>query len=69
MKDKSGAPAIDAQGGNLMVSSCDFVDGKNQIHLGPGVESAVIMGNRLRGGAKITNESGGDVQIGLNVTR
>lgn len=65
-----GVPAIDAQSGSLIVSACDFMDDQhNQIYLGPKVESAVIMGNRLRGGSRITNESKGDVQIGLNVTK
>ena len=66
-EDVTGAPAIYAESGNLIVNACDFMDGKNQIYLGPKVESAVIMGNRLRGGEKIKNESKGDVQIGLNV--
>lgn len=64
------APAIKALSGNLSVIACDFMDeGKNQIYLGPGVETAVIMGNRLRGGEKIVNESRGDVQIGFNTKR
>jgi len=64
------APALLARGGSLIVNGCDFVEaGKNQVALMPGVESAVIMGNRLRGGAKIKNESQAEAQMGLNVTR
>jgi len=39
---------------------------KNQITLGENQKSAVIMGNLMRGGIKITNKSKGKVQIGLN---
>lgn len=64
------APAIKALSGNLTVVSCDFMDeGKEQIYLGERVETAVIFGNRLRGGEKITNESKGDVQIGFNTKK
>jgi len=63
----TGAPCIHAKSGGLTVTACDFMDeGKNQISLEPAVESAIIVGNRLRGGAKIDNRSQGDVQIGLN---
>jgi len=64
------APCLVARGGGLTVIGCDFLEeGKPQIRLGPEVVSAVITGNRLRGGAKITNESTGDVQMGLNTQR
>ena len=63
----TGAPAIVAKSGGLTVTACDFMDaGKAQISLEPGVQSAIIVGNRLRGGAKIANAAAGDVQIGLN---
>jgi outer membrane murein-binding lipoprotein Lpp len=64
---KTHAPAILAKSGALTVTGCDFMDGgKNQITLEKDVESAIIVANRLRGGEKIINNSGGDVQIGLN---
>ena len=63
----TGAPCIHAKSGGLTVMACDFMDeGKNQITLEPEVEAAVVVGNRLRGGAKIDNRSEGEVQIGLN---
>jgi len=65
-----GAPCIHAKSGGLTVVACDFMDeGKNHITLEPGVEAAMIIGNRLRGGAKIDNRSAGDVPIGLNTGR
>ncbi len=67
-QDKT-APAIKALSGGLTVIGCDFMDeGKNQIYIGEKVDSAVVFGNRLRGGEKITNESKGSVQIGFNTT-
>ncbi len=64
------APAIKALSGNLIVTACDFMDeGKTQVYLGEGVETAVIFANRLRGGEKIINESKGDVQIGFNTRK
>lgn len=61
------APGILAKRGSLIVSSCDFMAGKPKVTLEDGVVSAVIFGNRMRGGEKITNNSKGKVQIGFNV--
>jgi len=62
-----GDPAIQATAGGLTVMGCDFMDaGKAQIVLGKDVQSAVIAANRFRGGQKVTNESTGSVEIGLN---
>jgi len=67
---KKGDPCIYAKRGGLTVTGCDFMDeGKKQIRLGRDLEAAAIFGNQLRGGAKITNASKGDVQIGLNTSR
>ena len=64
------APCLLARSGSLLVTACDFTEAdKPQITLQEGVTSAVITSNRLRGGAKITNHSQGDVQIGLNAAR
>jgi len=59
-------PAIDCFGGSLIVSSSNFNRPGNHIRLNKGTSSAVITGNRFTGKAKITNNSDGDVQIGLN---
>jgi hypothetical protein len=50
-------------------SACEFLDAnknKSHIDLAPGVESAIVVGNRFRAPARIKNESKGDVQVGLN---
>jgi len=60
------APAIVARAGGLIVNGCEFIDPKPQIWLEKNVQSAAIFGNRLRGGAKITNQSQGSVEIGFN---
>ena len=49
---------------------CDFMDkDKPQIFLENGLESAIIMGNRLRGGERIENRSSAEVEKGLNVKK
>jgi len=60
-------PCIEARRGSLLIQNCDFMDHGTQIFLGKDLTSAVIMGNRLRHGAKIVNETQGDVQIIGNV--
>jgi hypothetical protein len=68
--------------GSVIISGCEFFreepnrhelhalgcGGKNQIELGAGTQSAVILGNRFRGGESIINHAppGAKVQIGLN---
>jgi hypothetical protein len=66
-KDKKQLPAIEASGGNLLVTSCNFDHTGRHISLNAGVASAIITGNRFAGKMQITNNSTGDVQIGLNV--
>ena len=66
-RDKT-APAIHARSGGLTVTGCDFMDlGKAQITLEPGVEAALIYGNRLREKELITNRAGSCAQIAMNV--
>lgn len=63
----NGAPAIAADCEGVAVRNCDFVDaGKQQIQIGRNVKSAVICGNRLRGGVRIEAESNENFAIGLN---
>ncbi len=65
--ENEGAPAIDANCQGVAVRNCDFVEaGKHQIRLGPEVKSATIIGNRLRGGAKIEADANENFAIGLN---
>jgi hypothetical protein len=69
-QDKKGAPCIRAGGGRLAVVGCEFMDaGKKQIVLDKGLVSATVTGCLLRGDNGVTDNSGADVQIGLNATR
>ncbi len=62
----SSLPALECAGQNVVVTSCNFNRPGYHIHLKRGVQSAVVTGNRFAGKPRITNESNGDVQVGLN---
>ena len=67
-RKNEGQPAINADGNGLTVAACDFMDADHkQVVLGENAKAVIIMGNRLRGGAKIENRSKGKVEMGLNV--
>jgi hypothetical protein len=62
-----GDPCIRATGGRLVVNGCEFMDeGKRAIILEKGLQAAVIFGCTLRGTQAITDQSGAEVQLGLN---
>jgi len=64
-----GEPCIRASGGRLIVNGCEFMaEGKPQVMLEEGLVAATIMGCTLRGDEGIIDNSGADVQIGLNTT-
>ena len=68
-REGTGTACIQADCEGLTVTGCDFMAaGKKQISLGPNIEAAIITSNRLRGGAKIENNSSGDVQIASNAS-
>lgn len=68
LKDKA-SPCIRVKSGSVIVNGCEFLaGGKTQIELGPATRSAAILGCRLAGGEKITNNAPkGAVQKGLNI--
>jgi hypothetical protein len=54
----------------MVVSGCEFMDaGKKEIVLETGLKPATITGCLLRGEDGISDESGSDVQVGLNTTQ
>ncbi|MDH7480712.1 MAG: glycosyl hydrolase family 28-related protein [Armatimonadota bacterium] len=65
----NGTPALEATKGSIAVHSCRFGRDLNQIKLGSDVKTATIIGNTLAGPQKIENQSKGDVQISMNVSR
>lgn len=64
---RQGLPAIEVQGGNLMVNGCTFRETGKQIALIGKTESAVITANRIAGGLDISNQANAHAEIGLNV--
>jgi hypothetical protein len=64
-----GDPCIRAAGGRLVVNGCEFMDqGKHAITLEKGLKAATILGCMFRGPQAIADQSGADVQIGLNTS-
>jgi hypothetical protein len=62
-----GDPCIRASGSHLIVNGCEFMDeGKRAISLEKGLKAATILGCTLRGPNAIEDQSGADVQAGLN---
>jgi hypothetical protein len=52
-----GRYAVQANGGSVMISGCNFVANKPQISIGAGVSRAVVTGNMVRGSVRIDNRS------------
>lgn len=64
---RKGDPCIRAAGGRLIVNGCEFMDDDKQaVQLEKGLQAATIMGCCFRGGKGVEDQSGGDVQVGLN---
>jgi len=61
-------PAIQVQGGTVLIRGCEFRQDRPQIELGEGVRRAVIAENVFAGPERIVNRSQGKVQIALNVS-
>jgi hypothetical protein len=64
-----GDPCIRSAGGRLVVNGCEFMDqGKQAITLEKGVKAATILGCLFRGPQAVVDQSGSDVQVGLNAS-
>lgn len=64
---RKGDPCIRAAGGRLIVNGCEFLDdGKQPILLEKGLKAATVFGCCFRGAKGVEDQSGGDVQVGLN---
>ena len=62
-----GDPCIRAARGRLIVSGCEFMDsGKQAILLEKGLDAATVFGCCFRDGKGVRDDSGADVQVGLN---
>jgi hypothetical protein len=60
--------AIQAQSGTVLIRGCEFRQNRPQIDLGEKITRAVIAENVFTGAQRISNQSKGNVQIGLNVS-
>jgi hypothetical protein len=60
--------AIQAVAGSVLIQGCEFRENKPHILLGKGVARAVITSNLFTGPSQIQNETGKDLQIGLNAS-
>ena len=64
-----GNPCIRADKGRLVVNGCEFMDGgKRAIILEKGLEAATILGCMFRAPQAVLDQSGADVQTGLNTS-
>jgi hypothetical protein len=60
--------AIQADSGTVLIRGCEFRQDRPQIRLGENVRRAIITENLFTGSQRIVNESGGNVQLGFNVS-
>ena len=58
--------AIQAQSGTVLIRGCEFQQNRPHILLGKKVSRAIIAGNIFEGPIRISNQSQGSVEIGLN---
>jgi hypothetical protein len=62
-----GTPCVRASGRHLIVNGCEFMDeGKRAIVLEKGLKAATVLGCTFRGAKALEDQSGGEVQAGLN---
>ena len=64
-----GDPCVRGLGGRVVVSGCAFLDeGKQAILLEKGLKAGSVFGCSFRGERAVRDESGADVQVGLNTS-
>jgi hypothetical protein len=64
-----GDACIRAWGGRLVVNGCEFMDeGKRAVLLQKGLKAATVLGCAFRGTKPIEDQSGAEVQTGVNTT-
>lgn len=62
----TGFPALDLAAGKSIVQGCTFEQDGLDVRAGPGVRSAILMGNQAAAGFQLENGAGARVQAGLN---
>ena len=63
---EAGRAAIQATGGRVLISGCEFRQKKPHISLGDAEDCAVVTGNVFAGPARIEYSSRETIQVGLN---
>lgn len=67
-RDKNGSACIRARAGRVLIQGCEFLDSAREtIVLEKGLRAATIVGCSHHGATLVRNDSGGDVQVGLNI--
>lgn len=62
-----GTACVRASGRHLIVNGCEFMDeGKRAILLEKGLKAATVLGCTFRGSNALEDQSGGEIQTGLN---
>jgi hypothetical protein len=67
-RNKEGRPALQVEGGSVIVRGCEFEENKPQVALGEAVKRAVITDNLIKGKLRITTQSKGNVMLGNNAS-
>jgi hypothetical protein len=57
-RNKEGRPAIQANGGSIVVRGCDFMHDAPQVSVGKNVSRAIISENTVKGKVNMINEAG-----------
>lgn len=50
-------PSLDVLGGSIIVRGCEFIENKDQVHLGKKVERAIVSENLVTGDVRVNNEA------------
>ena len=67
-RNKEGRPALQVEGGSVIVRGCEFEENKPQVALGEAVKRAVITDNLIKGKLRITTQSKGNVMLSNNAS-
>jgi hypothetical protein len=67
-RNKEGKPAIEADGGKVLIRGCEFREDKPQVELGEDLRHAVIAENIITGKLRVINHSKDPVDLNSNAS-
>lgn len=67
-RNKEGRPALQVEGGSVIVRGCEFEENKPQISLSEAVKRAVITDNLIKGKLRVTTQSKGNIILSNNAS-